>query len=302
MQKSGIRPIRLWLIKYQHFIIFQPNHQLAHMKYSLLTFCLAVCFHCVHAATVDTAVTHSSIMNKDIKCVVVKPSYYDGKKQFPVVYLLHGHSGNYADWISKVPAIKQYADEDSIIIVCPDGNYNSWYLDAPMDSSIRYETYVSKELVSYIDAHYTTIPNRTGRAITGLSMGGHGAFYLAFKHQDVFGAAGSMSGGVDIRPYPLNWQMANLLGSYKEHPENWEANTDINLVHLLTPGSLAILFDCGVDDFFYKVNVAMHEKLLYNGIPHDFIVRPGGHTWEYWTNAISFQLLFMKHYFDGAKK
>src|SRR4249919_882264 len=240
------------------------------MKKVLLACCLAICFRCVQAASVDTAVTHSGIMNKDIKCVVIKPSSYDGRKNFPVVYLLHGHSGNYADWVTKVPAIKQYADQDSIIIVCPDGNFNSWYFDAPMDSTMRYETYVSKELVSYIDAHYKTIQDRTGRAITGLSMGGHGAFYLAFRHQDVFGAAGSMSGGVDIRPYPLNWEMSKLLGTYKEHPENWEANTDINLVNLLVPNSLAILFDCGTDDFFYKVNVALHEKLLYHGIPHDF--------------------------------
>lgn len=241
-------------------------------------------------------------MNKDIKCVVIKPSAYDDRKIFPVVYLLHGHSGNQNDWISKVPAIKQLADADSIIIVCPDGHFNSWYFDAPMDSSVRYETFISSELVNYVDAHYKTIKDRKGRGITGLSMGGHGAFYLSFRHQDVFGAAGSMSGGLDIRPYPLNWEIAKLLGSYKEHPENWEANTDINLVHLLTPNSLAIIFDCGTDDFFYKVNVAMHEKLLYAGIPHDFIVRPGGHTWEYWANAISYQLLFMKCYFDRVKK
>jgi S-formylglutathione hydrolase FrmB len=272
------------------------------MKQLLLVILLCMNICIVKAATVDTIAVHSDTMHKDITCVIIKPSSYDGRKDIPVVYLLHGYSGNYADWIMKVPAIKQYADQDSIIIVCPDGHYNSWYLDAPMDSTVRYETFVSKELISYIDTHYNTIKNRTGRAITGLSMGGHGAFYVAFKHQDVFGATGSMSGGVDIRPYPLNWEMAKLLGSYKEHRENWEANTDINLVHLLTPNSLAIIFDCGTDDFFYKVNVAMHEKLLYAGIPHDFIVRPGGHTWEYWTNAVSFQLLFMRHYFDTAKK
>lgn len=254
------------------------------------------------SATVDSIAAHSDAMHKDIKCVVIKPSSYDGKKDFPVVYLLHGYSGNQQDWITEVPAITHYADEDSIIIVCPDGNYNSWYFDAPMDSSVRYETFVSKELVAYIDTHYKTVRSRTGRGITGLSMGGHGAFYLAFKHQDVFGAAGSMSGGLDIRPYPLHWDMAKLLGTYKEHPENWEANTDINLVHLLTPNSLAIIFDCGTDDFFYKVNLAMHEKLLYAGIPHDFIVRPGAHTWEYWSNSISYQLLFMKHYFSNNRK
>lgn len=280
---------------------FSLYDQKTFMKHLLFTLSLAFCFSCVKAATVDTALTHSNSMNKDIKCVVIKPSAYDGKRNFPVVYLLHGYSDSYDGWITKVPAIKQYADQDSIIIVCPDGHYNSWYLDAPIDSSIRYETYTSKELVSYIDAHYKTIADRTGRAITGLSMGGHGAFFLAFKHPEIFGAAGSMSGGVDIRPYPLNWDMQNLLGTYKEHPENWEAYTDINLVHLLTPKSLAIIFDCGTDDFFYKVNVALHEKLLYYGIPHDFIVRPGAHTWDYWANSIPFQLLFMKHYFDAAK-
>lgn len=265
----------------------------------LLVLC---CFSLVHASSVDTVAVYSASMHKSIKCVVIKPACYDGNKQLPVVYLLHGYSGNYSDWIIKVPAIKQYADEDSIIIVCPDGNYNSWYFDAPMDSTVRYETFVSKELVAWVDANCKTIANRTGRAITGLSMGGHGAFYLAFKHQDVFGAAGSMSGGLDIRPYPLNWDMAKLLGSYKMFPQNWEANTDIALIHLLTPNSLALIFDCGVDDFFYKVNVAMHEQLLYAGIPHDFIVRPGAHTWEYWANAVSYQLLFMKHYFNTAGK
>lgn len=259
-------------------------------------------FKVTNAASVDTISIYSNSMHKNIKCVVIYPSVYDGNMKFPVVYLLHGHSDNYQGWINKVPTIKQYADQDSIIIVCPDGDYNSWYFDAPMDSTMRYETFVSKELVAYVDAHYKTVKDRKCRGITGLSMGGHGAFYIAFKHQDIFGCAGSMSGGVDIRPYPLSWEIARLLGSYKGYPQNWEANTVINMVHLLTPKSLAIIFDCGTDDFFYKVNVALHEKLLYYGIPHDFIVRPGSHNWSYWANAISFQLLFMKHYFDESRK
>src|ERR1700712_5289812 len=124
-------------------------------------------------------------------------------------------------------------------------------------------------------------------------MGGHGALYLAFKHQDIFGAAGSMSGGVDIRPFPNNWDIAKRLGTYAEHPENWEKNSVINLVYLLTPNSLAIIFDCGTDDFFFKVNQNLHEKLLERNIPHDFIVRPGDHSIAYWTNSVNYQLLYM---------
>ena len=68
---------------------------------------------------------------------------------------------------------------------------------------MKYETYISKELISTIDKQYNTLAKNTSRAITGLSMGGHGAFYLAFRHPDIWGAAGSMSGGVDIRPFQI---------------------------------------------------------------------------------------------------
>lgn len=268
----------------------------------VLLFSLLLGIGTVHAATVDTALTHSASMKKDIKAVVVLPEKYTRQATYPAVYLLHGYSGNYADWITKVPAIKNLADQYNVMIVCPDGNFGSWYFDSPVDAAWRYETYVSKELVSYIDAHYATIKDRKGRAITGLSMGGHGAFYLAFRHQDVFGAVGSMSGGVDIRPFPLNWDLSKRLGSYAEAPENWEKNTDINLVHLLTPGALAITFDCGTEDFFYGVNKAMHEKLAERNIPHDFTTRPGGHTWEYWANSILYQMVFFNNYFHPAVK
>jgi Predicted esterase len=267
------------------------------MKFVFVALAL-VCASFVQAGTVDTVATYSPSMKKSIKAVVIKPDSYAKVTQLPVVYLLHGYSGNYADWIKKVPALTRYADQMNLLIVCPDGNFNSWYWDSPVDSSSRYETYVSKELVQWVDEHYKTIRNRSGRGITGLSMGGHGGLYLAFRHQDVFGVAGSMSGGVDIRPFPLNWDMAKKLGSYAQAPQNWESYTVINQVHLLTPNSLSIIIDCGTEDFFYDVNVRLHEKLLYNRIPHDFIIRPGAHNWKYWANAVVYQLTFMSRYFN----
>lgn len=249
------------------------------------------------AAKVDTVSTWSPSMKKNIKAVVVLPASYQAAKQYPVIYLLHGYSGNYSNYINLAPQIKDFADSLSIIFVCPDGNYGSWYFDSPVDSSWRYETYVSDELIKWIDEKYSTIKNRRGRAITGLSMGGHGAFFLAFRHQDVFGAAGSMSGGVDFRPFPLNWDLSKRLGDYATHKQNWEDNTVINLVYLLTSKSLALIFDCGTEDFFYKVNVNLHEKLLERNIPHDFISRPGGHTADYWRNSINYQILFFSGFF-----
>ncbi len=254
----------------------------------------------LHASKVDTVLVFSPSMQKEIKTVVITPDGYDGRTAFSVLYLLHGYSDNYAGWVNKAPVIKDLADLYGMMIVCPDGAFGSWYWDSPVDSAFRFETFVSKELIDWVDARYKTISSRQGRAVTGLSMGGHGGLYLGFRHQDVFGACGSMSGGVDIRPFPNNWDMTKRLGSQREFPERWEQHTVMNQLHLLTPNSTKIIFDCGTGDFFYDVNVKLHRELLYRNIPHDFISRPGVHNWEYWTDAIKYQVLFFSDYFKSA--
>ncbi|MHA7109751.1 alpha/beta hydrolase [Sunxiuqinia elliptica] len=269
------------------------------MKRLLVVLLISVWSLNVIAARVDTLQVQSEAMNKLVKNVVILPDDYDGSNAFPVVYLLHGAGGNHADWVSKVPAVKSYADHYQVLIVCPDGGRTSWYFDSTVDPSMQYETYVSSELVSRIDQTYKTIASPKGRAITGLSMGGHGAFYLAFRHQDVWGAAGSMSGGVDIRPFPNNWDIAKRLGTYAENKANWEENTVTNLVYLLDGRRLKLVFDCGVDDFFYGVNQRLHQKLVERNIPHDYTERPGGHTWEYWTNSVKYHLLYFNDFFGN---
>ena len=145
--------------------------------------------------------------------------------------------------------MKQMADDYNLIIVCPDGGFSSWYFDSPVDPTIKYETYITKELIDYIDKNYKTVKKKEGRAITGLSMGGHGALYLAIRHQDVFGVAGSTSGGVDILPFPENWHLSQRLGDMAEYPENWEKNSVINQLYMLKNGKLPMIIDCGGAQF-----------------------------------------------------
>lgn len=250
-------------------------------------------------SNVDTLVVYSSSMGKEIKNVVITPDTYTSNgNAYSVVYLLHGAGGDHKAWLGKAPGIKAYADQYNVILVCPDGHGTSWYFDSPIDSKMKYETYISSELVSQIDKTYRTLSNKEHRAISGYSMGGHGALYLAFKHLDVFGVAGSMSGGVDIRPFPLGWEIAKRLGVYADNPDNWENNTVINLVHLLNGENLKFLFDCGVDDFFYDANVRLHKKLVERRIPHDYIERPGGHTNEYWANSIKYHMIYFNDFFN----
>jgi S-formylglutathione hydrolase FrmB len=269
------------------------------LKKNFATLLISLLFINVANSQIDTLMVFSKTMNKNIPNLVITPendAIQNEKK--PVLYLLHGVGGTYTDWLSKVPSIKKYANDFNIIIVCPDGGNSSWYFDSPIDNTMKYETYISKELIEIIDKKYNTVPDRKGRAIAGLSMGGHGALYLAFKHQNIWGACGSMSGGVDIRPFHNNWDISMRLGPLADNIETWEENTVINLVYLLK-GNLKIIFDCGYDDFFYQVNKELHQKLLENGVSHDYIERPGGHNWDYWSNAIKYQLVYFNDYFGG---
>lgn len=254
----------------------------------------------VHAygAKVDTIMVKSPSMNKNVEVVLILPDAALGMnaRSCPTVYLLHGHSGNARSWIDIKPDLPQIADEKGIIFVCPDGK-NSWYWDSPKDPAYRYETFVSKELTSFIDKNYKTVADKKARAITGLSMGGHGALFLAMRHKEIFGAAGSTSGGVDIRPFPNNWGMKKQLGEYAGNKQLWDGHTVVNQLDRIKDGELALIFDCGMGDFFLAVNEDLHKRLAGKGIKHDFILRPGTHNSAYWNNSIDYQILFFEKFF-----
>lgn len=253
----------------------------------------------LRAAIVDTLAVYSDGMKKNVQVVVITPE--KTATACPTVYLLHGHGGNAKSWITIKPELKAIADREGLIFVCPDGQ-NSWYWDSPKNPGSRYETFITKELIPYIDARYQTVADRSARAITGMSMGGHGAMWLALRHKDTFGAVASTSGGLDIRPFPNNWGMSTLLGNEGENQTVWNEHTAINQISRLKNGDLAILIDCGYDDFFFEVNHDFHQKLLKYKIQHDFIVRPGAHNIDYWKNSIDYQLLFFKKFFEQGKK
>lgn len=233
------------------------------MKKRIIALGLLWCLSAVmlQAARVDTVLVRSAAMNKDVKVVYVLPDKAIGKQACPVVYLLHGYGGNARSWVQLKPELPQMADEKGIIFVCPDGK-NSWYWDSPENPAYRYETFVTSELVKYTDGNYATIPDRKARAISGLSMGGHGALWSAIRHKDVFGAAGSMSGGVDIRPFPQNWEMNKQLGEFAANKASWDAHTVVNQLDKIVNGDLALIIDCGEADFFLEVNKDLHNRLL----------------------------------------
>lgn len=280
----------------------RTNCKVRNQQCLLLGIALLIVSFGAQAGQADTVRIYSEVMQREIPAVVITPDSYAASDtaRYPTVYLLHGYSGDYRDWIDKAPGVVALADMHQVIIVCPDGGYNSWYLDSPIDDSSQYETHVAEEVIAFVDTTYRTVADRTGRAITGLSMGGHGALFLALRHSETFGAAGSMSGGVDLTYDTNAWEISEKLGRYEEHPLRWDSLSVVNLVALRPPDSLAMIIDCGTDDFFFAINQRLHRTLLEQGIAHDYIVRPGGHTWPYWRNALPYHLLFFTDFFGRS--
>lgn len=252
-------------------------------------------------AIVDTIDVMSTKMGRVIRNTVVLPAQYSQKKNptrfFPVVYLLHGAQGSYRDWPKKAD-LRSLATQYAVIIVCPDGQ-DSWYFDSPIDPNFQFETYVTKELRSYIETHYRTINHPKYRAITGLSMGGHGALWLAWRHPEIYGSCGSMEGGVDIYSNPNRWKVNERLGDFESNKEVWREHSVISLVPTLEPGQ-NIVIDAGKNDIFINDNNALHALLDEYGIPHDYTVRPGKHSWSFWVNALDYQMLFFFKAFNSG--
>ena len=259
---------------------------------------LALITSVASAATVDTLSVYSQSMHKETRCVVIVPSGAESKLM-PVLYLLHGLGGDHQSWLRIKPNLPKLADELQMLIVCPNGGVRSWYLDSPFDPLFRYETYMTKELIPFIDAHFRTRANREGRAIAGLSMGGHGSLYLAIRHLDLFGAAASTSGSVDLMKKTFSWKYKEMiLGDTICCKENWIKHSVIAITDRLKPGDLALRLDCGKEDDLYLPNKSLHEKWETMGIEHTYSEAPGKHDAEYWNKSIDSILEYIDRFFD----
>ena len=132
--------------------------------------------------------------------VFLPPSYSKDKhRRYPVVYALHGYSIGAEQWTHEIHvpqtiegAFAQGAKE--MIVVLPDSK--TVHNGSMYSSSVTtgdFEKFISHDVVTYIDAHYRTIPNRESRGLVGHSMGGYGATRIGMKHPDVFGSLYIMS-------------------------------------------------------------------------------------------------------------
>ena len=245
---------------------------------------------------------NSKLMAREMPYKVVVPEGYDGNnsKRYPVIYLLHGLGGNYANWTDKTK-LAGYSQNYQYIIVTPEGN-NGWYTDSATVPNDKYESYLVQELIPEIDSKFRTLANRENRVIAGLSMGGYGALKFGLKYPDKFALAGSFSGALGAAGWTLkgleenNIRSGSLFDSIKsafgaDDSPTRAANDIFKMIREMTPEktkALPMLYvDCGTEDFLViRGNREFGNLLFDQKIPHEFRVLPGAHDWRFWDNSV----------------
>jgi enterochelin esterase-like enzyme len=159
-------------------------------------------------ATVERITIHGKALEGNLEgdavdrpvLVFLPPGYArERNRRYPVVYALHGYSIGAEQWSQEIHvpqtiegAFARGAQE--MIVVLPDSK--TMHNGSMYSSSVTtgdFENFIAGDVVTYIDAHYRTIPNRNSRGLVGHSMGGYGASRIGMKHPDVFGSLYIMS-------------------------------------------------------------------------------------------------------------
>ena len=259
---------------------------------------LLTLFLCISAqARVETVRFQSKLVNTTLPYNVILPPDYDASNttRYPVLYLLHGLTGHYSDWVQRTN-LADYAAEYRMIVVTPEGN-DSWYTDSATVTTDKYESYILKELIPDVQQRYRTIEARYGRSIAGLSMGGYGSVKFGLKSPSTFVFVASMSGAFGVTRFTekdmgaTRWQdSVKLFGAVDS--ETRIANDLFNLIQKLEPGRISSLpyfyFDCGTEDvpLVFNFNRELSSLMLEKKIPHEYRQMPGDHTWAYWDRQV----------------
>jgi enterochelin esterase-like enzyme len=132
--------------------------------------------------------------------VVLPPSYATAPtRRYPVLYALHGYSIGAEQWTGEIHVPQTIANAyakgaPELIVVFPDAKtVHNGSMYSRSATTGDFETFVARDLVRYVDAHYRTIADRQSRGLAGHSMGGYGTTRIGMKHADVFGALYMMS-------------------------------------------------------------------------------------------------------------
>ena len=253
------------------------------MKHIVLILITSILF--LHVSAQKQIILESEFLNKPDTIWVFTPDS-DSNEPYPVLYLLHGWSGDFRMWHNMIDC-QYYANKYQFIIVCPDGLYDSWYIDSPVESENQYESFFNTELIPTISQKFNI--QKDNIFITGLSMGGHGSLYLFEKNPDYFKSAGSLSGLLDLTTWWYHYGINRVLGlteqnNKKDLLEKYSVTGNIANMKL---ANKKIIVSCGTEDPFYEINRSFIDSCSTHNIDVSFLQSSGGHNTTYWSTAVN---------------
>lgn len=258
----------------------------------------------------DNLSMKSQILKMERKySVYLPPDYETSNRSYPVLYLLHGAGDDQTGWL-QFGEVKYIADKaiiegksTALIIVMPDANTGRRGYFNTMKGDFQYEDFFFKEFIPFIEKTYRIRAEKQYRAVAGLSMGGGGTIIYALHHPEMFSAACPLSASVRTRTRPTGPDRlgADTVGLLREQIDSYNKNHDaIYLIENMPADRKAAVrwyIDCGDDDFLFEGNSLLHIAMRQKEIPHEFRIRDGSHTWQYWREALPEVLGFISKAF-----
>jgi enterochelin esterase family protein len=234
----------------------------------------------------------SPTLGQQRRMTIYLPPTYDGKKRFPVMYLLHGHGGDETAWgdLGRTSQIMDNLIAEGrcvpMIVVMPNGNPTcnaapGWWHEGMYTpdgnafnergaQSTMEESFM--DIVNFVDSHYQTIKKRSARAVTGLSMGGGHTFGISRLYPEVFDYYGLQSAACrmprDIVP----------------HVKNSKLNEDFDgqMARLFASKPKLFWIAIGKDDFLMQMNTELRSYMDAHHYPYEYYENDGGHIWRNW--------------------
>lgn len=256
----------------------------------------------------------SKILKSEMLYSIYLPDGYEqSTRRYPVLYLLHGLNGSYSGWVQQgdvgriADAAIASGQAPEMIIVMPDAK-NTWYIN-DYKGVYRYEDYFIQEFIPHIDKTYRTRDIKKYRAISGLSMGGHGSLLYALKYPDLFSRCYAMSPAVYTNNFISQIPIKRIKRSTYDVIYGWDSipgnqrltqhyleNSPINIIVKMPKERLEdvqFYIDCGDDDSLIGGNFALVKEMRERKMKLEFRMRDGAHLWKYWREALPVTMQFV---------
>lgn len=288
--------------------------------FALLLFCLSSVASLAAQSRIDCGAMNSRILKRAVRYCVYLPEGYDSNatRHYPLLYFLHGLGDNEQTLFNSggwtmIDDLRHQHKIGEFLIVAPEG-WRSFYINSA-DGSFRYSDFFVREFVPYMEGKLRVEPGRSGRAISGISMGGYGALRFAFAYPQLFSAVSAQSAAlITETPHELDGALrsgsplGNVLAPVFGDPINirhWDANSPFLLAQK-NAGELrrlAIYFNCGQqDNYGFEAGAAkLNVELNRERVPHEYRPYPGDHSISYFISHFDEVMEFHSRAFHLTK-